>query len=125
MTSTLIKALIVILILNLSGCGSRLLTVFKIDIQQGNAVEPEKVEQLEIGMNKEQVEFLMGTPLVTDPFHPDRWDYVYFLLPGHGEREKRHVILFFEGDQIKEIIKRELPEAVATEDVENAENQES
>ena len=116
------RVLILLLALLMAGCGSRLFTVFKIDIQQGNIVDPEKVAQLQIGMTKEQVEFLMGTPLIADPFHPDRWDYVYFLLPGHGEKEKRHVVLFFEGDQVSEIVKRELPAEVVAE---NNENQDS
>lgn len=101
---------------NISGCSkSKLLTVYKIDIQQGNAVEVEKVEQLEIGMSKDQVEFLLGTPLLTDSFHPRRWDYVYFLLPGFGERERRHLTIYFDGDFVTEINKKEIPPASAEE----------
>ena len=84
----------------LSGCNSELLTIYKIDVQQGNAVEVEKVEQLTIGMTKEQVKFLLGSPMLTDIFHPERWDYVYFLIPGYGEQERRHVSIIFSGDKI-------------------------
>lgn len=103
-------------ITSLQGCSrSKLLTVYKIDIQQGNAVESKKVEQLEIGMSKEQVEFLLGTPLLVDSFHPDRWDYVYFLIPGFGEKERRHLTLMFNGDSVTEIIKHQIPPVVAEE----------
>lgn len=104
-------SIFLILSFSISGCSkSKLLTVYKIDIQQGNAVDPEKVEQLEIGMTKEQVEFLLGTPLLTDVFHPERWDYVYFLIPGFGERERRHLTLEFDGNYVAEIHKKHLPE---------------
>jgi outer membrane protein assembly factor BamE len=93
----------------LSGCNSELLTIYKIDVQQGNAVEVEKVEQLTIGMTKEQVKFLLGSPMLTDIFHPERWDYVYFLIPGYGEQERRHVSIIFSGDKIIEIVKSEMP----------------
>lgn len=98
------------MLVSLNGCSrSKLLTVYKVDIQQGNAVETEKVEQLKVGMSKEQVEFLLGTPLLTDAFHPARWDYVYFLLPGFGERERRHLTVHFDGDFVTEIIKHDIP----------------
>ncbi|MEM8843723.1 MAG: outer membrane protein assembly factor BamE [Pseudomonadota bacterium] len=109
-----------LLIITLSSCSSeigRLFTVYKIDVQQGNAVEPEKVRQLEIGMTKNQVEFLMGTPLVTDVFHPDRWDYIYYLIPDYGERERRHVAVFFEGNLVAKIEEDDIPPpAIATEE---------
>ena len=109
-----IKLIIILIslfaITSINGCSkSRLLTVFKTDIQQGNAVEPEKVDKLQIGMSKEQVEFLLGTPLLVDAFHSNRWDYIYFLLPGFGERERRHLTLIFDGDLVAEILKKEIP----------------
>ena len=109
------------LLTSLTSCSTkigRLFTVYKIDVQQGNAVEPEKVRQLEIGMTKNQVEYLMGTPLVTDVFHPDRWDYIYYLIPDYGERERRHVAVFFEGDKVAKIEEDDIPppEVAAQED---------
>ena len=114
-------------LLYLSGCSGKLFTVYKIDVQQGNAVEPEKVDKLEVGMTKEQVEFLLGTPMIRDIFHPDRWDYIYFLIPGYGERERRHLTLFFEADNVSEIIKDqiELPPPDEQEDQEANEAQEN
>ena len=60
------KVIIFTLMLILTGCSGRLFTIHKIDVQQGNAIVPEKVEQLSVGMNKEQVRFLMGPPLIHD-----------------------------------------------------------
>ena len=121
MPKQLIKLFILGLILFLFGCSGRLFTVYKIDIQQGNALEPDKVNELEIGMTKEQVKFLLGTPLVTDIFHPDRWDYIYYLIPGYGERERRHLTLFFENNNVSEIVKNQMEEPVK----ENPESKES
>lgn len=116
-----IKLFIILLsllaITGINGCSkSRLLTVFKTDIQQGNEVDPEQVAKLQVGMSKEQVEFLLGTPLLVDAFHSDRWDYVYFLLPGFGERERRHLTVIFDGDSVAEILKKEIPPVIPEEE---------
>ena len=107
MSKTLIYSLLLCLTL-LSGCSGKLFTIHKIDVQQGNAVEVEKVEQLAVGMTKEQVEFLLGSPMLTDIFHPERWDYIYYLIPGYGEKERRHVSIIFNGNKIIEIVKSEM-----------------
>lgn len=109
MLNHIIKLIVLASIIALAGCSGRLFTVHKIDVQQGNAVDPEQVEQLQIGMTKEQVRFLMGTPLVTDSFHPARWDYVYHLIPDYGDTERRHVAVFFEGDIVSNIEKSNMP----------------
>lgn len=71
-------------------------TPYRMEIQQGNYVSQEMVAQLKPGMTREQVRFVLGTPLVTDIFHSDRWDYVYFRdVPGKP-REKRNLSVFFE-----------------------------
>ena len=119
----LLNLLVAVFILtSLNACGTqvgRLFTVYKIDIQQGNAVEPEKVRQLEIGMTKSQVEYLLGTPLITDLFHPDRWDYIYYLIPDYGERDRRHVAVFFEGGTVARIEEEDIPSIeVASEEEE-------
>ncbi len=116
----MIKSISIYLLLaafiSVSGCSSRLFTVYRIDVQQGNIVDPAKVEQLQIGMTKEQVQFLMGTPLITDVFHPDRWDYVYHLIPDYGDNERRHVAIFFEGDSVVNIEKSDVPPPQATKE---------
>lgn len=74
--------------------------VYKIGIPQGNIITQEMVDQLRPGMTKRQVIFVMGTPLVRDPFHQDRWDYIYSYQPGGGVRGQERVTVFFENDQL-------------------------
>jgi len=72
--------------------------VYKVDIQQGNIITQEMIDQLRPGMTKRQVIFVMGTPLVRDPFRQDRWDYIYSYQPGGGIRGQEGVTMFFEND---------------------------
>lgn len=87
----------------LAGCSSTpditsVLTPYRIDVRQGNYVTPQMVALLKPGQSRDQVRFILGTPLVTDPFHADRWDYVYRFQPGHGEvRQHRLTVYFAEG----------------------------
>ncbi len=69
--------------------------VYKIDVQQGNLVTQDMLAQLEPGMDKAKVKYIMGTPLVTDTFHADRWDYIFTMQERGGERTQRRVSLFF------------------------------
>jgi outer membrane protein assembly factor BamE len=71
------------------------ITPYKMEIQQGNFVSQEMVTQLKPGMTKEQVRFVLGTPLITDIFHVDRWDYVYWREDAAGNREQRKLAVFF------------------------------
>ena len=92
------RAHILLLALQLAGCGW--LAPYRIDIQQGNFVSQEMVAQLKLGMTKEQVRFVLGTPLVTDVFHADRWDYVYLLDRPGEPRVQRRLAVFFEDDRV-------------------------
>jgi outer membrane protein assembly factor BamE len=75
--------------------------VYRMDVQQGNLLDVDQVDQLEVGMTRSQVRFLLGTPMVIDSFDPDRWDYVYSLRRGHSrEVTKRHLVVWFEGDKV-------------------------
>lgn len=86
--TTLIAAL-------LGGC----ITIYRMDVAQGNIVTQEMVDQLRPGMTRSQVRFVLGTPLVTDSFHPDRWDYFYSLRKGNDVRpETRNVTVIFKND---------------------------
>lgn len=76
------------------------LTPYKIDINQGNIIEPQKVAQLQPGMSREQVRFLMGTSMLQDSFTPDRWDYLYYRKPGRKDPETQRLSLFFNGDRL-------------------------
>ncbi len=71
----------------LAGCHVGNLSVYKIDVQQGNILTQDEVKQLHVGMTPDQVRFLLGSPLVVDTFHPERWDYVYTYRPGTYARE--------------------------------------
>jgi len=85
--------------------------VYRVDTQQGNLLEAEQVDQVEVGMTRSQVRFLLGTPMVADPFDQSRWDYVYYFRSGKtGRRSKSHVIVWFDGDTVARI---DLPEPVA------------
>ena len=76
---------------------------YRLNIQQGNVITQEMVDKLEPGMDKRKVEFILGTPLVTDVFNQDRWDYVYTFKPSGGEMTERRLILFFENEQLARI----------------------
>ena len=78
-------------------------TPYRIEIQQGNYVSQEMVSQLRQGMTKEQVRFILGTPMVTDIFHSDRWDYVYWREAPSGARETRKVTVLFEQGQLARV----------------------
>jgi outer membrane protein assembly factor BamE len=77
------------------------LTTHKIDVQQGNVVTQEMVAKLKPGMTRQQVRFVMGTPPISDVFHADRWDYVYYLNRGGRVVEQRRLVLRFEGELLK------------------------
>ena len=81
----------------LAGC---FLKPHKIDIQQGNFLDQAAISKLKPGMTRSQVRFLMGTPLINDPFHPERWDYMYFDRKGGKLLEEKRVTLWFEGDKL-------------------------
>ena len=85
---------------------------YKIDIQQGNTIEPEKLEQLKIGMNKQQVQFLMGSPMLIDAFHPQRWEYVYSFKKGGAKMTRRRVTLTFDSGILSKIDKSQYKEVV-------------
>ncbi|MDF3935078.1 outer membrane protein assembly factor BamE [Pseudomonas citronellolis] len=72
--------------------------VYKIDIQQGNVVTQDMIDQLKPGMTRRQVRFIMGNPLIVDTFHPERWDYLYSIQPGGGQRQQERVSLQFNKD---------------------------
>mgnify|MGYP001813779985 CR=1 FL=1 len=78
--------------------------VYRQNIAQGNLVKEEDVAQLEVGMTRNQVRFLLGTPMVSDPFHRERWDYVYYLKIGRRDAvAKRWVSVFFDEDVVSDI----------------------
>jgi outer membrane protein assembly factor BamE (lipoprotein component of BamABCDE complex) len=95
MTRYLFIALIAVLTLN-TGCK----LLYKQNVQQGNAHEQEDLDQIQLGMTKKQVAYLLGTPAIQDPFHHDRWDYISMLSRRGGEPVRRLVTLTFEDDAL-------------------------
>lgn len=73
---------------------------YRIDVRQGNMVTQEMAAKLKPGQTKDQVRFILGTPLVADMFHADRWDYVYRFQSGKGEVQQRRLVVFFEDGRL-------------------------
>ena len=79
----------------LAGC------IYRIDIQQGNLLEEEAIEQVTVGMTRSAVQFLLGTPMVSDTFHRNRWDYAYYLRQGRSRNViERWMVVYFEDDRV-------------------------
>ena len=90
--------------LALGGCAEfHVPGAYRIDIQQGNIITQEQLAALESGMEKRKVRFILGTPLVTDAFNQQRWDYYYSLEKAGEERVQRIISVFFEGDLLKHV----------------------
>lgn len=94
-----------------AGCSTPKIGPHRIDVQQGNALNQENVSRLKPGLNRAQVRFLLGTPLVVDPFRTDRWDYVYLHYKAGKLTEQRRITLFFEGDTLARI-EGDLPDSL-------------
>jgi len=89
----------------LGGC------VYRPDIQQGNLLSVKDIEQVTVGMTRSQVRFLLGTPMISDPFAPHRWDYVYRMQYGRDRKvDSAHFIVYFEGDKVVRVETRDVPE---------------
>ena len=103
----------------LVGCGATLPKIkpYKLDIQQGNVVTSEMLLKLRPGMTKSQVKFIMGTPLLVDSFHTNRWDYFYQLRKQGKIVSQRRVILDFESDLLKGVRGDVVPKGTTAEDV--------
>ena len=98
------------LLAGLVGCGSNFgfPGVYRINVEQGNVVTEEMVEQLRPGLNRRQVRYIMGTPLIEDSFDEDRWDYRYLLRNGNELLSETQLTLWFEED---ELVRVEGPDA--------------
>ncbi len=75
--------------------------IYRIDIQQGNLLEESVIEQVQIGMTRSQVQFLLGSPMVEDSFHQNRWDYTYYFQHGRSKDiERRWFVVYFDNDRV-------------------------
>jgi len=87
-------------IFSLSGCSVLEKLVYKIDIPQGNYVEDRQVDELRVNMTKEQVKFVLGSPMLIDSFDHDTWNYLYRYKTGRGEITVKQLVLIFNGDKL-------------------------
>src|SRR5580693_7335972 len=89
----------------LQGC------VYRVNIQQGNYLEARTVNQLQVGMTRSQVRYLLGTPMVPDAFDKARWDYLYYFKKGRIRRpEERHLIVWFKEEKVDRFERNNVPE---------------
>ena len=85
---------------SLAGC------VYRINIPQGNFLENKQIDQVAVGMTRSQVRFLLGTPMLSDPFHPDRWDDLHYFKTGRTQKVEQHeLIVLFADDKVARIEK--------------------
>lgn len=110
------RSKIIFLSVMLAACGSNIshLSPYKMDIRQGNFVTPEMREKLKLGMTKQQVRYVLGTPLLSDVFHGERWDYVYSLVRSGALVEKHGMTLAFDGENLVRIHDGVLPDELAS-----------
>jgi len=87
------------------------ITPYRMEIQQGNFVSQDSVAKLKPGMTKEQVRFVLGTPLVTDIFHANRWDYPFYREPTGGKREEGRLVVFFDDGKLTRVESGDVPPA--------------
>jgi len=101
-----LRAVLCVMVFGLGAC------VYRVPIQQGNFLESKDVDQVTVGMTQAQVRYVLGTPMVVDPFTKDRWDYVYYLKKGQMRNpEQRHFIVFFEKGAVSRIERSDIPKA--------------
>lgn len=95
-------ALIALCVFGLTACGDGLL--HRIDQQQGNVLTEDMVAQLKPNMDREQVLFIMGQPVLKNSFDSDRWDYIYTFAPGSRNPEKKQLTLYFEDNKLVRLV---------------------
>jgi outer membrane protein assembly factor BamE len=96
-------ALIASCVVALNGCAEWLPEAHKLDLQQGNTVKLAQLEALSIGMSKSEVRRILGSPMLSDPFHNQRWDYIYRFIPNKGFERKSLLTLYFKDDVLVRI----------------------
>lgn len=100
--------LIIIPLLLASGCSHyKFPWVYRINVEQGNVIDEDKMAQLEVGMTQKQVRYLLGSPLIQDTFDQSRWDYYYSFRTGKGKFDRERVTLYFDGNTLAKIEKQE------------------
>lgn len=96
--------------LSLTACN----LVFKLPTRQGNVIEQKQLDQLKVGMTREQVTYLMGTPIAASPFRTDRWDYIGYYKSPRGQLSNRTVTIYFENELVSRLEGSEAPATVGS-----------
>jgi outer membrane protein assembly factor BamE len=105
MRPPIVRLIGLLLATTLAGC------VYRMNIQQGNYLEGHTVDQLQVGMTRSQVRYLLGTPMVPNAFDKDRWDYLYYFKRGRLRKpEERHLIVFFKDDKVAKFDRDNVPD---------------
>lgn len=102
--------IIVCCLAGLSACAQWLPEAHRLDLQQGNTIKLEQLEAIELGMSKTEVRKIMGSPMLSDPFHAQRWDYIYRFIPKNGFERKSLLTIYFEDDKLSKIDKSQYVE---------------
>ncbi|MCF6282874.1 MAG: outer membrane protein assembly factor BamE [Candidatus Polarisedimenticolaceae bacterium] len=118
-----LSAFIIGTLLTLTGCSStgEFAFVYKQDIQQGNTIDQEMVNQLKLGMSKRQVRFVLGTPLLVDLFHEERWDYIFLMKRSRETIERQAISIYFDENHLVKIAGDLKPDPTAPKVDENRE----
>lgn len=134
MRTLLVSILCAVTLISITGCGFvGFPGVYKINVEQGNIIDQEKVDKLKIGMSRRQVRFILGTPMIEDSFNQDRWDYRHTIRNGPNSLVDERLTVFFDGDKLSRIdgdftptVEEEAPEPAAepTDDAEASEEPE-
>jgi outer membrane protein assembly factor BamE len=103
---TTLRPRLILLLMLISALGA---CVYRVDVQQGNLLEQNDIETVTPGMTRSQVRFVLGSPVVNDPFRNDRWDYIYYFRKGRSSTaDRRWLIVYFEDDLVREVL-RDVP----------------
>lgn len=97
-SATLLPAAAIVLGLAAGGC------VYRVNIPQGNYLEAKMLDQVQVGMTRSQVRYVLGTPMISDPFHPDQWNYLYYFKDGKSRKvDRRLVVVYFADEKVAKI----------------------
>ena len=105
--------LLSLLLLGLSGCS----IVYKLPTRQGNVIQQDQLDKVQIGMTRDQVKFLLGTPIATSPFRTERWDYFGYYKSPRGDVSTRTVSFYFDDNKLARMDGAQLPGAATAKDV--------
>ena len=87
-----------LIILSISSCSSY--SFYNVPVTQGNIFEQEDIEKLEVGQSKEQVQFILGSPMIKDPFHSNRWDYLSLVTVGDEKIVEKKLVVIFDDENL-------------------------